>query len=164
MKQRLAYKGYSTIPEFSIEDEAIIGKIEGISDLVSFESESTSSADIEAAFHEAVDDYLEMCRAVGKSPDKEYRGSFNVRISPELHRSLDQRASREDISLNQAVEDAIKFYLEYESFEKRGEEYSSSSNPLIRQMRSSWQESRQSTRQSLQLISGGLQQSMTQEG
>ena len=164
MKERLTYKGYSTIPEYDFEDGIIIGKIEGISDLVSFESDSTDSEAVEAAFHEAVDDYLEMCRALGKSPDKEYRGSFNVRISPELHRQLDQRAAREDVSLNQEVENAIRFYLEYEASETRGEEYTSSSSPLLQQYKRSWSESMHASHNGLKVISGGLQNSFVKEG
>ena len=71
-KDVLTYMGYSTRPEYSIEDGIIFGKIEGISDLVSFECDSTAVEDVEAAFREAVDDYLEACRAVGKEPNKSY--------------------------------------------------------------------------------------------
>ena len=60
------------------------GKIEGINDFVNFEYADIQN--VEKEFHEAVDDYLEFCKEVGKEPDKEYKGSFNVRISLELHK------------------------------------------------------------------------------
>ena len=60
--------------------------LEGINDLVDFECEDLKG--VEKEFHEAVDDYLEFCKEVGKEPDKEYKGTFNVRISPELHKRL----------------------------------------------------------------------------
>ena len=60
------------------------GEIEGINDFVNFECADIQN--VEKEFHEAVDDYLEFCKEVGKEPDKEYKGSFNVRISLELHK------------------------------------------------------------------------------
>ena len=107
----LSYKGYHSKPEYSFEDGIIHGKIEGITDLVSFESESTNSDDVVKAFQEAVDAYLEFCAEVNKSPEKEYSGTFNVRIRPELHRSLARVAFENDTSLNQEAENAIRYYL-----------------------------------------------------
>ncbi|MBR5578809.1 MAG: type II toxin-antitoxin system HicB family antitoxin, partial [Lachnospiraceae bacterium] len=66
---------------------------------------------IEKEFHAAVDDYLEFCTEVGKEPDKEYKGTFNVRIEPELHKKLATKAFQENESLNTTVEKAIRAYL-----------------------------------------------------
>lgn len=105
----LEYKGYHTKIEFDTETYTLRGKIEGINDLVNFQSEDVSK--IEQEFHDAVDDYLEFCEEVGKSPDKEYKGTFNVRVSPELHKKLAWKAYENGESLNAAVEKAIKEYL-----------------------------------------------------
>lgn len=107
-----------------MDDGVIIGKIEGVSDLISFECDSTDPEAVEAAFHEAVDDYLETCRAIGKSPDKPYKGSFNVRIDPSLHRQVDQNAYQNGISMNQMIENIIKWYFEANETANRGEEIS----------------------------------------
>jgi len=48
-----------------------------------------------------------MCKEAGKEPQKSYKGSFNIRISPELHRTAAVIASKEGISLNAFVERAI---------------------------------------------------------
>ena len=109
MENRLTYKGYFTVVQFSAPDRILYGKIEGISDLVAFESES--AAEIEKEFHDAVDNYLDFCERNGKKPDKPYKGSFNVRIDPELHRALATKAQKSGISLNQAVEHAIQSYV-----------------------------------------------------
>ena len=109
MENTLEYKGYFTNIFFSANDKVLHGKIEGIDDLVTFESESI--ADIENEFHDAVDDYLAFCEEIGKEPAKTYKGSFNVRIEPELHRAIALNAIREGISLNQAVEHAIYQYV-----------------------------------------------------
>ena len=49
MKNVLEYKGYYTKINFSVEDKVLFGKIEGINDLVNFESESID--EIENEFH-----------------------------------------------------------------------------------------------------------------
>lgn len=105
----LEYKGYHTKIVFDSSTKSVRGKIEGIKDLVDFETCDLSK--IEEEFHSAVDDYLEFCEEVGKEPDKEYSGTFNVRISPELHKEIALYASKEGISLNAAVENAIKEYV-----------------------------------------------------
>ena len=102
----LRYKGYSARPEYSAEDRIFYGKILGISDLVDFQSENAK--DLEEEFHKAVDDYLEFCEEIGKQPQKEYSGLFNVRISPELHREVSVFAQAEGVTLNKAVEQAIR--------------------------------------------------------
>ncbi len=108
MKNILEYKGYYAKVEYSSEDKVLFGKIEGINDLVNFESESTEG--IEKEFRNAVDDYLEFCKEVGKEPDKVYKGTFNVRISPELHKKAALVALKNGDSLNKTIEKALEEY------------------------------------------------------
>lgn len=117
MSNLLEYKGYYTKIEYSCEDKVLHGTIEGINDLVNFESDSIKN--IEKEFHSAVDDYLAFCEAEGDEPNKPYSGKFNVRIKPELHRELALRAFKDDISLNQTVEKAIEKYLNTPQKKKR---------------------------------------------
>ncbi|NSW92204.1 MAG: type II toxin-antitoxin system HicB family antitoxin [Firmicutes bacterium] len=106
MKDVLIYKDYIASIHYSADDEVFFGRIEGIDDLISFEGQSVS--ELKAAFMEAVEDYIETCKKNGKNPEKTYRGSFNVRISPELHKKVAQQALLENVSLNQFIEDAIR--------------------------------------------------------
>lgn len=85
------------------------GVIEGINDYVDFQT--SNIADVEKEFHCAVDDYLIFCSEVEKEPEKEYKGTFNVRIKPELHKKLAFKALEDGDSLNKAVEKAIAVYL-----------------------------------------------------
>ncbi len=103
------YKGYHTKIEFSSTDHVLHGKIEGINDLVTFESEL--STEIENEFHKAVDEYLEFCKEVGKEPDKEYSGTFNVRVPKELHRALAIKADLSGKTLNACVVEALNQYI-----------------------------------------------------
>ena len=106
MKNIMEYKGYYTKIEFDSDSKVLYGRIEGINDLVNFESNSLR--EVECEFHKAVDDYLEFCEEVGKNPDKTYKGTFNIRISPELHRMAAMEAYKENITLNKLVEKAIQ--------------------------------------------------------
>lgn len=108
-KNIMEYKGYYTKIEYDTTADILYGKIEGIGDLVTFESDSVQG--IKNEFHLAVDDYLEMCKELGKEPDKEYKGTFNVRIEPELHRKLAMKAFENGDTLNASVEKAIRRYL-----------------------------------------------------
>lgn len=109
-KNILEYKGYHTTIEFDSETYILRGKIEGINDFVNFESDNPKA--IEQEFHAAVDDYLEFCKEVGKEPDKEYKGTFNIRIQPELHKKIALLAFKNGESLNNAVEKAIRAYVD----------------------------------------------------
>ena len=109
-KNILEYKGYHTTVEFDAETYMLRGKIEGINDFVNFESDDPRM--IEQEFHKAVDDYLLFWQEVGKEPDKEYKGTFNIRIQPALHKKLAFLALKNGESLNTTVEKAIQAYVE----------------------------------------------------
>ena len=105
----LEYKGYYTKIVYDSELNVLVGKLEGINDLVCFESEDASK--IVDEFHLAVDDYLIMCEDNGFIPNKTYKGTFNVRIKSDLHKKISQYAFKEDKSLNSVVEEAIAEYV-----------------------------------------------------
>lgn len=106
MKDVLTHKGFIGSVHFDSEDMVFHGKIEGINDLVTFEGESVKG--LMKAFKEAVEDYLELCEIAGKEPMKSVKGSFNVRISPEIHKRAIEKATILGISLNQLVQKAIE--------------------------------------------------------
>lgn len=106
MANTLKYRGYHGQIEFSAEDNLFVGHVIGIQDSLNFHGSSID--EITASFHDCIDGYLEMCEAFGREPDKEYKGSFNVRISPPLHRSAAIQAEAEGKSLNQFIQEAIE--------------------------------------------------------
>ena len=105
MNNTMEYKGYVGSVEFSEEDALFYGKVLGIRALISYEG--TNAAELVTDFHGAVDDYLELCAQSGTEPEKAYKGSFNVRISPELHKQAVIAAMSHNMSLNSFVETAI---------------------------------------------------------
>ena len=104
----IKYKDYLGTVEFSPEDMVFHGRIHGINDLVTFEANNVE--DLVASFHEAVDDYLDICARYGKEPEKAYSGQFNVRIDSSLHKKISASAAKEGITLNQCVSRAIAEY------------------------------------------------------
>ena len=78
----------------------------GIRALISYEG--NNAAELVADFHGAVDDYLELYAQTGTEPEKAYKGSFNVRISPELHKQAVIAAMSHNMSLNSFVETSIQ--------------------------------------------------------
>ncbi|MCD8122089.1 MAG: type II toxin-antitoxin system HicB family antitoxin [Clostridiales bacterium] len=106
MNNTMNYKGYVGSVEFSENDGVFFGKVMGIRALISYEGETAK--ELVEDFHGAVDDYLELCKEEGIEPEKAYKGSFNVRISPELHREAAIFAATNQISLNSFVEKAVR--------------------------------------------------------
>jgi predicted HicB family RNase H-like nuclease len=70
MKNHLEYKGYSGSVDFNATDNILFGKIVGISDTVTFEGSSIK--ELTEAFHEAVDDYLDTCKELGKTAERKF--------------------------------------------------------------------------------------------
>lgn len=106
MSDVMKYKDYIGSVHYGNQDAVFFGKIEGINDLITFEGQSVD--ELNRAFEEAVDDYLELCALAGKEARKVYKGTFNVRIVPELHKRAAEKSMMLGISLNQLVRRAIE--------------------------------------------------------
>ena len=109
MNNTMEYKGYLGSVEFSEEDTLFFGKVLGVRALISYEGES--ARELVESFHGAVDDYLVLCAKEGIAQEKAYKGSFNVRISPELHRRAAVFATSHQTTLNKVVESALNQYV-----------------------------------------------------
>jgi len=109
MKNLLDYKGYYGNVEYSNDDEILYGKVLGIKSLISYEGDSIKT--LRKDFEEAVDGYLDYCSRNDIEPEKLYKGSFNIRISPELHKKLAIYSFSKQNSINATVEEAIAEYL-----------------------------------------------------
>ena len=105
----LQYKDYFGSVEYSPEDHVLHGQLFGIRDVVTYEGEDVRA--LEANFAGAVDEYLAFCAAEGKKPDKPFKGTFNVRVTPDLHRRTAQYASEQGKKLNSVVTEALEKML-----------------------------------------------------
>lgn len=106
----MEYKGY--IGKVEIDEEAGIlhGEVINIRDVITFEG--TSVDEIQKAFRESVDDYLDFCAQRGEAPEKPFSGKFVVRLPAELHRKAYIQAKLADKSLNGWVTDVLQTVLQ----------------------------------------------------
>lgn len=109
MSNALDYKGYIGSIEFSEADGLFFGKVQGIRPLLSYEG--TNAQELLHDFHAVVDDYLALSEAEGTTPERAYKGSFNVRVSPELHKESVCYAMAHHTTLNNVVETALRQFI-----------------------------------------------------
>jgi predicted HicB family RNase H-like nuclease len=105
MKDMLKYKNYFGSIHYNSEDRVFFGKIEFIRALVSYEGRDADT--LVSSFEDAVDDYLANCKEQGVEPEKPFKGSFNVRVAPELHQKIAIAASQHGVSLNRFIAEAL---------------------------------------------------------
>ena len=65
---KLAYREHAATVEYDEDDKLWHGTLDGIKDLVNFHAFEIEN--IEQEFRNAVDDYLDFCREVGKEPER----------------------------------------------------------------------------------------------
>lgn len=106
MKSVMKHKSFLGTVKYDEQAQTLYGKVEGINDLVTYEGRDVD--EIKAAFHEAVEDYIVLCRETGKEPGKAYKGSLNVRLPAQLHRQAAEKAVEMGISLNQLIKEAVE--------------------------------------------------------
>ena len=105
----LSHRGYLGSVELDQDERVFYGRLEFIRALVSYEAKDAEG--LIGAFREAVDDYLADCEERGVSPGKPLKGSFNVRVGPDLHRRAVIAAAHAGISLNAFTTRALEAAL-----------------------------------------------------
>ncbi|MHB8088847.1 MAG: type II toxin-antitoxin system HicB family antitoxin [Anaerolineaceae bacterium] len=63
----MKYKDYDSVISFDEEARLFHGEVINIRDVIT--SQGTSVEDLEEAFHESVDDYLDFCASRGELPE-----------------------------------------------------------------------------------------------
>ena len=109
MNNQLKHQGYIGSIEASLEDDCLFGKVLFIKALVSYEGKTV--AELDAAFREAVDDYLATCQTLRQAPEKPCKGSFNVRVGHDLHLAAALEATRKKVTLNDLTRQALSEFL-----------------------------------------------------
>ena len=77
----MEYKGYHVIVEYDGQDKILVGTVIGLNDMLGFHG--TSIEELTVSFRNCIDNYLEWCKEVSKSPEKEFKGIVNVRATSE---------------------------------------------------------------------------------
>ena len=105
MNSLLEYKGYHATITYDADVVLFVGEVFGIADSLNFHGSSIE--ELKQMFAQSIDNYLDLCKQVGKDPEKEFKGSFNVRIPSELHKKISMLAAQQKITLNQYVVNAL---------------------------------------------------------
>lgn len=102
----MKYKGYTGRVEFDDEAGIFHGEVVDLRDVVTFQGKSVK--ELERAFRDSIDDYLEFCAKRKESPDKPFTGRLMLRLPPAVHRRVYIWAQREGKSLNQWISDKLE--------------------------------------------------------
>lgn len=104
----MRYKGY--LGKVDVDGDEFYGTVVNLyRDHVDFRGKTID--EVQRAFRESIDFYLEGCRKDGEEPEKPFSGRFAVRLSPTTHRRASTLARLKDQSLNAVVVEAIEEYL-----------------------------------------------------
>ena len=109
----MQYKDYSAHIKYSEEDGCFVGHIAGITDIVGFHADTV--AELQVAFEEAVEDYLETCEKLNKLSQKPYSGNLRLRIPPDIHVAIAKAAEASGKDLDQWVADTFSRAVESRS-------------------------------------------------
>ncbi len=101
----LEYKGYTGHVEYDDAARIFHGEVLETRDVITFEG--TTVKEVERAFRDSVDDYLEFCKERSEEPDKPFSGRLMVRLPSGLHRRLYAEAKRAGKSLNQLISERL---------------------------------------------------------
>jgi predicted HicB family RNase H-like nuclease len=102
----LKYKGYTGRVEYDDEARIFHGEVLDLKDVITFQGKTVEQ--LEKAFRESIDDYLEFCELRGEEPDKPFSGRLMLRLPPNLHRKAYVSAVREGKSLNQWIAERLE--------------------------------------------------------
>ena len=110
MDNIMRYKGYWAEIRYSDEDGCFWGRVEGLKNTsITFEGQTVK--ELKKDFKETIDFYLENCKKSNEEPEKQCKGSLNVRLGTELHTKAKIKAIEEHISINELIKNALIAYL-----------------------------------------------------
>jgi predicted HicB family RNase H-like nuclease len=106
MNNVLTYKGFIGFVQFSSDDNVFCGKVEGINDLITFEGQTVQ--ELKEAFQYVIDEHIKDCEKENVPLKKSYKGSFNIRLTPDLHRKAAVTAKMRGQTLNEFIKKSIE--------------------------------------------------------
>jgi predicted HicB family RNase H-like nuclease len=102
----MEYKGYVGKVVFDEDAGVLHGEVLNTRDVITFQGRSVR--ELQKAFRESIDDYLQFCAERSEDPEKPFSGKFSVRLSPELHRRAYTRARQMNKSLNAWISEMVE--------------------------------------------------------
>jgi predicted HicB family RNase H-like nuclease len=103
------YKGYHGQVNYDEDAKLFHGEVVGLRDVVTFQG--TSVDELEQAFKDSVDEYLDFCKELGRAPEKPFSGKLILRLPPEIHERVAYEAKSKGVSLNSWLNQGIQQLL-----------------------------------------------------
>ncbi len=97
----MKYKDYTGQVFFDSQARLFHGEVIGLKDVVTFQGRNVD--ELEQAFKDSIDDYLEWCKERGEKPEKSFSGNLRLRLGKELHAKLATQALLQGESLNSLI-------------------------------------------------------------
>jgi predicted HicB family RNase H-like nuclease len=101
----MEYKGYYGDVVYDAEAKLFHGDVINTSDVITFQGNSVE--EIDQAFHESVDDYLDWCQQDGVEPSKPLTGNIKVHLPVDLELKVVLAARRQHMSINRFIQKTI---------------------------------------------------------
>lgn len=105
----MKYKGYHGQVNYDEEAKIFHGEVVGLRDVITFQG--TSVDELEQAFKDSVDEYLDFCAELKRAPEKPFSGKLMLRLPPEIHERAAYEAKCNGISLNAWIKQGIQQLL-----------------------------------------------------
>lgn len=102
----MEYKNYVARVDFDADGKVFFGRVLNVRDVLTFEG--TTVKNLEKAFRDTVDDYLDWCAERGEKPEKPFSGHLRLRMAPDLHRQAAAVAEAKGQSLNRFINEALE--------------------------------------------------------
>lgn len=97
----MKYKGYQGHVVYDDEAKLFHGEVVGLKDMITFQGLSVD--ELEQAFKDSVEDYLEFCKELGRPPEKPYSGKVLIRMSSKDHEMAALKAKSDGLSMNEWI-------------------------------------------------------------
>lgn len=103
------YKGYHGQVTYDEDAKIFHGEVVGLRDVITFQG--TSVDELEQAFKDSIDEYLDFCAELGRSPEKPFSGKLMLRLPPEIHERAAYTARDCGLSLNAWIKQTLEKIL-----------------------------------------------------
>lgn len=103
------YRGYTGHVVYDDEAKIFHGEVMDTKDVITFQGKSVD--EIESAFRDSIEDYLDFCKELQEKPDKPFSGKFVVRISPAIHHQIFLKAVQSGKSLNRWITEILTNHI-----------------------------------------------------
>jgi len=102
----MTYDGYVAQIDVDQDAELLSGIVVNARATLHFTGRSVE--ELRQAFGDTIADFREWCKERGVEPEKPYSGTLSLRIDPELHRRVAERAAKSGASINQFIADRLE--------------------------------------------------------